>query len=62
MGSSLAKSALAVLVDERGTPGAELLGGALLWPFGHVARDLQIVAPYVAPRIFWLIFGLRNSG
>jgi hypothetical protein len=30
-------------------PGAELGGGQFLWPFGHGSRDLQILAPYVAP-------------
>jgi hypothetical protein len=34
--------------DERSTPRAELLGGVLLWLFGHVARALQIVVPSIS--------------
>src|SRR6516162_4168232 len=40
---------LAMLADERNTPGAELLGGALLRSFGHVARTLARCSPGRSP-------------
>ena len=33
------------LTDQRRAPRAKLLGGVLLWLFGHVARGLQIAVP-----------------